>query len=111
MNIQIFGFKKCKDTQKAMRFFKERGIKFHFVDLEEKQLSKGELNNITKSIPVDSLIDKESNEFKKGNYKYIQYDPYELVLKKPLIIKTPVVRNDNLSTAGYCPEVWKNWIK
>ena len=42
MNIQIFGTKKCNDTKKAQRFFKERGIKFQFIDMKEKGMSKGE---------------------------------------------------------------------
>ena len=45
MNIQIFGTKKCNDTKKAERFFKERGIKYQFVDMKEKGMSKGEYNN------------------------------------------------------------------
>ena len=53
MNIQIFGTKKCNDTKKAERFFKERNIKFHFRDLAEKGISKGELNNISHKIPPD----------------------------------------------------------
>lgn len=44
MNIQIFGTKKCNDTKKAERFFKERGIKFQFIDMKEKGMSKGEFN-------------------------------------------------------------------
>ena len=46
MNIQIFGTKKCNDTKKAERFFKERGIKYQFIDMKEKGMSKGEFNSV-----------------------------------------------------------------
>ena len=50
MNIQIFGTKKCNDTKKAQRFFKERGIKFQFIDMKEKGMSKGELRSVCQAI-------------------------------------------------------------
>ena len=49
MNIQIFGTKKCNDTKKAERFFKERGIKFQFIDMKEKGMSKGEFNSVAQA--------------------------------------------------------------
>ena len=49
MNIQIFGTKKCNDTKKAERFFKERGIKYQFVDMKEKGMSKGEFNSVAQA--------------------------------------------------------------
>ena len=50
MNIQIFGTNKCFDTKKAMRYFKERNIKYQFVDMKEKGLSKGEYNSIKQAV-------------------------------------------------------------
>ena len=64
MAIQIIGTKKCKETQKAERYFKERRIPFHFRDLTEKGLAKGELDNITRVIALEDLMDKESKRFK-----------------------------------------------
>ena len=49
MNVQIFGTKKCNDTKKAERFFKERGIKFQFIDMKEKGMSKGEFNSVAQA--------------------------------------------------------------
>ncbi|RKX89879.1 MAG: ArsC family transcriptional regulator, partial [Spirochaetes bacterium] len=57
MNIQIIGTKKCNSTKKAVRFFKERNIPFYFVDLNERELSPGELSAITARIPASDLID------------------------------------------------------
>ncbi len=110
MNIQIFGTKKCNDTKKAERFFKERGIKFHFRNLAEKGISKGELSNIANVIPLDELIDKEGKEYKKRNLEYMVYNTENELLENPLLFKTPIVRNGRKVTLGYQPEIWKQWI-
>jgi arsenate reductase-like glutaredoxin family protein len=111
MNIQIIGTKKCKETQKAERFFKERRIPFHFRDLTEKSLAKGELDNITRVIPLEDLIDRESKRFKDRGMQYMVFDIEEELLSDPLLLKTPVVRNEKLVTVGYQPDVWKEWVK
>uniref|UniRef100_A0A7V2ZLG6 ArsC family transcriptional regulator n=1 Tax=Ignavibacterium album TaxID=591197 RepID=A0A7V2ZLG6_9BACT len=111
MNIQIIGTRKCKETQKAERFFKERRIAFHFRDLTEKGLTKGELENICRVIPIDELIDKESKQYKERGMQYMKFDIEEELLSDPLLLKTPIVRNERLVTVGYKPEVWKEWIK
>lgn len=111
MNIQIIGTAKCRDTQKAVRFFKERKIVFHFRDLNEKGLSKGEFDNITSVIPPADLMDTSGKQFKKRNLSYMVYDTAEELLNDPLLIKTPVVRNGKLVTVGYKPESWKEWIE
>ncbi|ROL56309.1 ArsC family transcriptional regulator [Bacteroidetes/Chlorobi group bacterium ChocPot_Mid] len=111
MVIQIFGTLKCKDTQKAIRFFKERKITPHFVDLNEKAITKGELDNITRTIPIENLLDKESKEFKKKGLEYMIFDIQETLLENPLLLKTPIVRFEKKTTLGYEPEIWKNWLK
>ena len=50
MNIQIFGTSKCFDTKKAQRYFKERGIKFQMIDLKEKEMSRGEFENVARAL-------------------------------------------------------------
>lgn len=109
MNIQIFGTKSCSNTRKAERFFKERNIPFHFRDLTEKGIAKGELDNITRSIPLEDLLDKEGKQFKKRNMQYMTYSLEEEILNDPLLVKTPIVRNGKISTIGYQPEIWKGW--
>jgi len=111
MNIQIIGTKKCKETQKAERYFKERRISFHFRDLTEKGLTKGELENISRVIPLDDLIDRESKRFKDRGMQFMVFDIEEELLTDPLLIKTPIVRNQKLVTVGYKPDVWENWIE
>ena len=110
MNIQIMGTKSCNDTRKAERFFKERRIQFHFRDLNEKGLAKGELDNMTRVIPVDELIDREGKQFKKRNMQFMVFDVEEEILSDPLLLKTPIVRNGKEVTIGYKPEIWKTWM-
>src|SRR5690606_8558689 len=99
--IQIIGTLKCRNTQKVIRYFKDRGLTPHFLDLNQKALSKGELNNITRSITIEYLIDKDSKEYKKKNLQYMVYDSSELILENPLIIKTPITRFGSKSIQGF----------
>jgi arsenate reductase-like glutaredoxin family protein len=110
MNVQIFGTKDSSDTRKAERFFKERGIMYHFRDLKEKGVSKGELENIKRKFPAEELMDKEGKQFAKRNLKYMTYDIEEELLTDPLLFKAPIIRCEGEVTVGYAPEVWKTWI-
>ncbi len=109
-NIQIIGIKSCSDTRKAERFFKERRINYHFRDLNEKGLTKGELDNIKARIPLEELIDTEGKQFKKRNLQFMVFDLEEELLKDSLLLKTPIVRYGQEVTVGYKSEVWKKWI-
>jgi len=111
MNIQIFGVKKCFDTKKAERYFKERKIKYQFIDLAEKALSKGELQSVKAAVGLGNLLDKECKEYERLNIKHINNDSVkeELLLKNPKLYKTPIVRNGKDATVGFEPEVWKSW--
>lgn len=112
MNIQIFGKKKCFDTKKSERYFKERGIKYQFIDLLEKGMSKGEFNNIKQAVGgYNNMLDKgckDKNLMALFNYLSDE-DQEKKMLDNPILIKTPIVRNGKLATVGYNPEVWKNW--
>ena len=112
MNIQIFGTKKCSDTRKAERFFKERGIKFQSVDMKEKGMSKGEFLSVAQANGgIDGMIDWDGKEKETATIiKYLaEEDKLEKILENQSLIKTPVVRNGKQSTVGYHPEVWKKW--
>ena len=112
MNVQIFGVKKCADTRKAQRFFKERGIRVQFVDLTEKGLSKGELRSVAAKVPMDQLLDRSHPRFAAKGLTHAWLDANKienLLLENPLLFRTPVVRNGKEATVGYCPEVWKTW--
>ena len=112
MNIQIFGTKKNFDSKKAERYFKERGIKYRFIDMKEKGLSKGEFQSVCKAIGgYNKLIDTDCKD--KDLLALITYiaeeDKSEKILENQSIIKVPVVRNGKQATVGYQPEIWKNW--
>jgi arsenate reductase len=109
VNIQIFGTKKCQDTRKTERYFKERSIPFHYIDLTVRGLSKGELSKVKAAVGIDNLIDKTGKEYAKRNLKYIIHDVEEILLVAPLLLKTPIVRNGLKATVGYQPEVWRTW--
>ena len=112
MNIQIFGTKKCFDTKKADRYFKERGIKFQFIDLKEKGMSKGEFNSVKQAVGgLDKLLDennKDKNTLALLNY-LSEEDKEEKLLENQQLLKTPIVRNGRQATVGYQPDVWKSW--
>ncbi len=111
MNIQIFGTNKCQGTKAAQRFFKERGIKFQYVDLNVKGLSKGELQSVKALFGIENLIDTEGKEYAKRNLKYLTHDIEEELLNYPLLFKTPIVRNGSKATVGNEPDAWKEWLK
>ncbi len=110
MNIQIFGTKKCFDTKKAERYFKERGIKYQFIDMKEKGMSKGEFNSVKQSVGgIDNMIDQNHKD--KDLLALIKYivDKEEKILENQQVIKTPIVRNGKVATIGYTPDIWKKW--
>lgn len=112
MNIQIFGTKKCFDSKKAERYFKERKIKYQFIDLYEKALSKGELESVKRSVPLNDLINKAGKAYKELNLEFIRTSSTreELLLSNPGLYVTPIVRNGQKATVGYHPEIWKEWV-
>ena len=94
------------------RFFKERGIKFQFIDMKEKGMSKGEFNSVAQANGgLENMINWEGKD--KDLLALIKYiaeeDKLEKVLENPQVIKTPVVRNGKQSTLGYQPDIWKAW--
>ena len=112
MNIQIFGTKKNFDSKKAERYFKERGIKYQFIDMKEKGLSKGEFQSVCNAVGgYEKLIDSDCKD--KDLLALITYieeeDKAEKILENQSIIKLPVVRNGKQATIGYQPEIWKGW--
>ena len=112
MNIQIFGTKKCFDTKKAERYFKERNIKYQLIDLKEKGMSKGEFTSVAQvNGGLENMVNWNGKD--KDTLALIKYiadeDKLTKVLENPQVIKTPVVRNGKQSTLGYQPDVWKSW--
>lgn len=111
MNIQVFGIKKCFDTQKTERYLKERNIKYQFIDLNIKGLSKGELQSVKNSVGLNNLINTKTKDYKRLNLNQIRGDETkeDILLKNPQLLKTPIVRNGREATVGYVPEIWTTW--
>ena len=110
MNIQIFGKSKCFETKKAERYFKERGIKYQFVDILSKGLSKGELDSVVKALggKIEAVIDESHKDYSEIKYLYDDAK-HEKLCENPKLYKTPIVRNGKQATIGYCPDIWKGW--
>ena len=112
MNIQIFGTKKSFDTKKAQRWFKERRIKFQFIDLKEKGMSRGELESVARAAGgLDALVNPAAKD--ADTVALIQHlvpeQRFDKLLENQQIIAEPVVRNGKKATVGYRPEVWESW--
>ena len=109
MNIQIFGKKKCFDTKKAERYFKERRIKVQAVDLVKFGLSPRELDSVIRACGLDQVIDTQAQGAEILTYLAHRDDKIEKLLEYPEFLKTPIVRNGKQATVGYEPEIWKTW--
>lgn len=112
MNIQIFGKNKCFDTKKAERYFKERRIRYQFVDLSRFDMSGREFDSVLRAVGgVDKLIDWEGKSPEITLMKYMDDSraKEEKVYGNQMLIRTPVVRNGKQVTVGYCPDVWAGW--
>ncbi|MDO5120397.1 MAG: ArsC/Spx/MgsR family protein [Coriobacteriales bacterium] len=112
MNIQIFGSKKSNDSKKAERWFKERRIRFQYISIAEKGLSKGELRSVAQAVGgLEALIDPDC----KDGYALalVQHTPAQMLvdvlLENQQVLRTPIVRNGRQATVGYQPDIWKTW--
>ncbi len=113
LEVQILGMKKNADTRKALRFFSERRIKTHFVDLVEKPASLGELRRFAQKFGVMSLVDKDSKRFAEAGLRYAQLSDDRWLRKlteEPLLLRIPLVRNANQLSIGADEDTWKNWV-
>ena len=112
MNIQIFGKSKCFDTKKAERYFKERRIKYQYVDLLRFGLFRKELDAVLRGIGgIDNLIDWNAKSEEITIMKYMEdiRCKEDKVYDNPSLMRTPIVRNGKYVTVGFCPEIWATW--
>ena len=112
LNIQIFGKGKCFDTKKAERYFKERRIKYQYVDLIKYGLSGKEFDAVLRGVSgIDNLIDWNSKSQDVTNMRYMDSTvaKEDIVFDNPALMRTPVVRNGKFVTVGYCPDIWAKW--
>ena len=112
MQVQLFGTKGCSDTRKALRFFKERRIKTHFVDLKQRAASRGELRRFVQKFGSDALVDRESKRFRALGLHAAHYGDerwLQILEDEPLILRTPLARYENRLTVGHDEETWRQW--
>jgi arsenate reductase-like glutaredoxin family protein len=112
-NIQVFGFNDDAETRKALRFFSERRISVHFVNLAERPASRGELRRFQERCGAAALIDRESSTFRALGLHVGGASPERLVeraLTEPRLLRTPLVRAGHRVTIGAAPEEWRRWV-
>lgn len=113
MDVQIFGVKKDPDTRKALRFFAERRVRTHFVDLAERAASLGELRRFAQKFGVPALIDQSSKHYLDRGLRNASMSDdrwLELLADEPLILRMPLVRQQNRLTIGLAEAEWKGWL-
>lgn len=113
MEVQIFGVKKSSDTRAALRFFAERRIKTHFVDVTERAASPGELRRFAQQFGVQALIDREAKRFTELGLKSALLSDerwLEKLALEPLLLRMPLVRHQQQLTIGAAEETWRAWV-
>lgn len=111
--VQIFGTAKCADTRKAQRFFKERRVRIHFVDLKERPASAGELRRFQQKFGAETLLDTGSKRFRDRGLHVAHLGEnriMELLAEDPGLLRTPLVRAGNRLTVGPAEEEWRGWV-
>jgi arsenate reductase len=112
MDVQIFGTRACADTRKALRFFSDRRVGTHFVDLKQRAASKGELGRFARKFGVEALVDRESKRFEALGLRQAHYGEarwLQLLEEEPMLLRTPLVRRGSEVTVGLEEDVWKGW--
>jgi arsenate reductase-like glutaredoxin family protein len=112
MEVQIFGIKKSPDTRKALRFFAERRVKTHFVDLQERAASLGELKRFAQKFGVAALVDRHSRRFADlglGSSSLSDDRWLDKLVEEPLMLRMPLVRHGGQLTVGEATPIWVSW--
>jgi arsenate reductase-like glutaredoxin family protein len=112
VEVQVFGVRKSADTRAALRFFAERRIKVHFVDLNERAASVGELRRFAQKFGVGALVDRDSRRFGELGLRAATLSEERWLEKlslEPLLLRMPLVRNQQQLTIGAAQETWDAW--
>jgi arsenate reductase (glutaredoxin) len=112
--VQVFGTKKHAGARKALRFFAERRIRTHFVDLAQRGASPGELRRFVQKFGVQALLDRESRRFAElglGAASLSDERWLQKLVDEPLLLRQPLVRLDNLLSIGDAEPDWREWTR
>ena len=113
MEVQIFGTKSCNESKKALRFFKERRIKTHFMDLKERPASAGELRRFAEKYGAEALLDREGKRFRDRGLHVAHVAPARilpLLEEDSMLLRTPLVRSGKYLTVGWDEAKWREWV-
>jgi arsenate reductase len=114
MEVQVFGTRKCRSTQKALRFFKERRVTVHFVDLKERPASPGELKRFAQRFGVEALLDREGKRYRERGLHVAHVTGARILpmlVEDPGLLVTPLVRRGSDLTVGLAEAEWRAWIE
>lgn len=114
LEVQIFGVKKSAETRKALRFFAERRVRTHFVDLMVRAASLGELRRFAQKFGVHALIDPAAKRYAQLGLAAARLSDerwLEKLTVEPLILRMPLVRAQQRLTVGLAEDTWKEWVK
>ena len=113
VSVQIFGLKNSQATRAAERFFKERGVAIHFVDLKQKPMSPGEIKRFVDRFTLQGLMDTENKAFVDAGLKYLKVSDTEMlgrIERDARLLRLPLVRVGNLLSVGDDEDAWKSMI-
>jgi arsenate reductase-like glutaredoxin family protein len=114
MEVQVFGTRRCNETKKALRFFKERRIKTHFVDLEQRPASVGELRHFGQKYGWGALLDRQGKRYQDRHLhltSVAESQVLPLLEADPLLLVTPLVRAGNELAVGWDEARWRAFLK
>lgn len=109
MNIQIFGSKKSFDSKKAERWFKERRIKFQYIDMDKYGISPGELKSVIRNVGLAAVLNSADPDAALIEYLHPEEAKIEALIERQYLINVPIVRNGAKATVGYTPDIWEKW--
>ena len=110
LNIQIFGLKNSHATRAAERFFKERGVPVHSIDLKQKPMAPGEIRRFIECFGLTGLFDTEGKAYVDAGLKYLKLSDTEMldrIEREPKLLRLPLVRAANRFSVGQDEPSWK----
>lgn len=113
LEVQVFGTRKCQETRKALRFFAERRVRTHFVDLQVRAASLGELRRFAQKFGVAALVDRDGKRFAELGLRSAAMSDerwLEMLEAEPGLLRTPLVRCQQRLTIGPAEDAWKEWV-
>jgi arsenate reductase (glutaredoxin) len=113
MEVQIFGLRKSQATRAAERFFKERKVKIHSVDLDERPIAPGELKRFVDKFGWNGVLDIGSKTYVDAGLEYLRVSDTGMVAKviaEPRLLLLPLVRSGKFLSAGLAEDAWKSWM-